>query len=74
MKRYKRGYIEHEGSYIDVQVAKITVTEDCGLEEIEEDWLAGFSGFESKDEAIQFLKQKYNVKEIVDEDYKIIKV
>lgn len=63
MKRYKKGYVEMCGGDIQAVITKITVTEENGLDEIDEEELRRFGGFESKDEAIEFLKSS-NVKEI----------
>lgn len=68
MKQYKKGYIEQVGNDIEAVITKITITEEYELEEIEEEEVKRFGGFESKEEAAEFLKA-YKVKEI-EEDKK----
>ena len=63
MKQYKKGYIEQVGNDIEAVITKITITEEYELEEIEEEEVKRFGGFESKEEAAEFLKA-YKVKEI----------
>jgi hypothetical protein len=63
MKRYKKGYIEVCGNEILASISKITVTEEDGLEEIDEDPFRTFGGWESIEEAVDYLKS-VNCKEI----------
>lgn len=63
MKQYKKGYIEQVGNDIEAVITRITITEEFELEETEEEEVKRFGGFESKEEAAEFLKA-YKVKEI----------
>lgn len=63
MKRYKKGYVEMCGSDIQAVITKITIIEENGLDEIDEEELRRFGGFESLDEATEFLKS-LKIKEI----------
>lgn len=67
MKSYKKGYVEHWGNDIQAVVTKITITEEDGLIDEDEDELERIGGFDSDEEAIEYLKSK-RVKSIEIED------
>ena len=64
MKSYKKGYIEHWGKDIQAVITKITITEEDGLVDEDEDEIKRIGGFESDGEAIEYLKSK-NIKNII---------
>lgn len=60
---YKKGYIEVYQNDIQVVITRISISEESGLQEIDEEELKRFSGFDSIDEAKEFLKE-FKIKEI----------
>lgn len=66
MKKIKRGYIEKVGSTYDVSISKVTISEDeFHIVSEDEDWYKSFGGFESIQEATEFLMDKFKCKEII---------
>lgn len=63
MKTYKKGYVENLGDAVQAVITKVTITEENGITEEDEEELKRFGGFESTNEAVSFLKS-FNIKEI----------
>ena len=63
LRSYKKGYVEVYQNDIQAVITRISISEESGLQEIDEEELKRFSGFDSIDEAKEFLKQ-FKIKEI----------
>ncbi len=63
LRSYKKGYIEVYQNDIQAVITRISISEESGLQEIDEEELKRFSGFDSIDEAKEFLKE-FKIKEI----------
>jgi len=63
LRSYKKGYIEVYQNNIQAVITRISISEESGLQEIDEEELKRFSGFDSIDEAKEFLKE-FKIKEI----------
>ena len=63
IKFYKKGYVEVYQNDIQAVITRISISEESGLQEIDEEELKRFSGFDSIDEAKEFLKE-FKIKEI----------
>ncbi len=63
MKSYKKGYVEVYQNDIQAVITRVFISEENGLQEIDEEELKRFNGFDSIDEAKEFLKE-FKIKEI----------
>ena len=63
MKSYKKGYVEVYQNDIQAVITRVFISEENGLQEIDEEELKRFNGFDSVDEAKEFLKE-FKIKEI----------
>ena len=63
LRSYKKGYVEVYQNDIQAVITRISISEESGLQEIDEEELKRFSGFDSIDEAKEFLKE-FKIKEI----------
>lgn len=63
LRSYKKGYIEVYQNDIQAVITRVSISEESGLQEIDEEELKRFSGFDSIDEAKEFLKE-FKIKEV----------
>ena len=63
MKSYKKGYIEVYQDDIQAVITRVSISEEDGLQEVDEEELKRFNGFDTVDEAKEFLKG-FRIKEI----------
>ena len=63
MKSYKKGYVEVYQNDIQAVITRVFISEENGLQEVDEEELKRFNGFDSVDEAKEFLKE-FKIKEI----------
>lgn len=63
LRSYKKGYVEVYQNDIQAVITRISISEESGLQEIDEEELKRFSGFDSINEAKEFLKE-FKIKEI----------
>lgn len=73
-RKFKRGYVE-KGWRNDwsITITKVIQTNDYGKwEDEDEEEINSFCGYKTEEEAIEDLKTYYKVKEILDEDYKVV--
>lgn len=74
VKTFKRGYIEKgwNNDYVAV-ITKVTQSDEYGkFEDIDEDEINRFGGYETENQALEDLKNFFKVKEILDSDYHTI--
>lgn len=63
MKSYKKGYVEVYQDDIQAVIIRVSISEENGLQEVDEEELKRFNGFDTVDEAKEFLKG-FRIKEI----------
>ena len=74
IKTFKRGYVEKDwnNKYVAV-IVKVTQSDEYGkFEDIDEDEIKRFGGYETESQALEDLKNFFKVKEILGSDYHTI--
>lgn len=69
IRKFRRGYVEKDINGYTVVISKVTQSDDFGTwEDEDEEELRRYSGYHSKAEATEDLKNHFRVKEIIIEE------